>query len=117
MIYDKNIYTKKTIQQANDFIAALPKGKQMSIDFDGLCIAIHKARRLHKIYENECNRELKKNEIEERDLLETKINRFFLSSGCQIKFNGDPRGFPVKIHHPSKIYNTNGGREEGWGIG
>ena len=30
--------------------------------------------------------------------------------------NGDPRGYPIKYHFPSGIYNTWGGQEDGFGI-
>lgn len=34
-----------------------------------------------------------------------------------VTFDGDPRGYVVKLHLPDGAYNTLGGRETGWGIG
>lgn len=37
--------------------------------------------------------------------------------GATVKFNGDPRGYVVKLGLPSGRYNTWGGKGEGYGIG
>lgn len=112
-------YTKDTIEQANEFIKALTREKTISINFEftNLCEIIHKAKRLHKLYENACNRELFEKEERETDTLQEKIRALSKDCGFDIKFNGDPRGFPVKIKHPSEVHNTWGGREDGWGVG
>ena len=81
------------------------------------------ARVLHRLAERECNDDRtpdvqaadeKKDEKYSRRVRET-LKPF----GVSVRFNGDPRGYPVKLFftYHERIYNTWGGAEEGYGIG
>jgi len=80
---------------------------------------VRHAKALHRLYEHRCNRELTLAEqgIEIRH--ERWVARLCATVEIKAKFNGDPRGFPVKLHFggDDQPYNTWGGASEGWGIG
>jgi hypothetical protein len=50
--------------------------------------------------------------------IEDSVRKIGVTYGLQFHFDGDPRGFVLKMKTPkSGRYNTWGGRETGWGIG
>lgn len=73
---------------------------------------------LHHYAEAACNRELSKAEERKVELLEARVRVLVaqLGEGFRVRFNGDPRGFAVKIQNPAGRYNTWGGAEDGWGV-
>ncbi len=48
--------------------------------------------------------------------LERRITEICQSIGVRPNFGGDPRGYTVKLHLPTGVYNTWGGAEEGYGV-
>lgn len=88
---------------------------------------VRHAKALHRLYEHECNRELRPSEREAMTRHEGAVERLCDTIGIRrVDFNGDPRGFPVKLHlgnkpfdleSPEQPYNTWGGAQDGWGIG
>lgn len=48
---------------------------------------------------------------------ENRIRAICKPLGMEVKFGGDPRGFPVQLFLPSGKYNTWGGAESGYGVG
>jgi len=48
--------------------------------------------------------------------VEKRISDICASFKLPVIFGGDPRGFTVKVKFPSGIYNTWGGREDGYGV-
>jgi hypothetical protein len=48
--------------------------------------------------------------------IERRISEIAQSIGVVADFQGDPRGYTVKLHLPTGQYNTMGGRESGWGV-
>lgn len=48
---------------------------------------------------------------------ERRVHTLAARMGATVKFNGDPRGYVVKLTLPSGRYNTWGGKGEGYGIG
>ena len=73
------------------------------------------ARRLNRYNETECNYGLTERQQKNVERIEQHI-RQLLPLEIGITFNGDPRGYAVKLHFPSGVYNTWGGKSEGWGI-
>lgn len=78
-----------------------------------------------KLAEHACNRELTAREVEREKTIEREIAaqlRAVRADGGSIgvTFEGDPRGYTVKLHLPPidgrKPHNTWGGAESGWGI-
>ena len=85
------------------------------------CLGLMRAAHaLHRHYENACNRERLKCEEQDEERVEALVREHCKALGIRATFNGDPRGYPVKVHftyHPHGVYNTWGGAEDGWGIG
>lgn len=52
----------------------------------------------------------------ETERIEKRIKAICEPFGIVPDFGGDPRGYTVKLHLPSKRYNTWGGEESGYGI-
>lgn len=69
-----------------------------------------------RIQVNRCNRELTDREEKRDDRIEAKITELLTPYGIKPDFGGDPRGYTVKLHLPTKRYNTWGGAESGWGV-
>ena len=76
------------------------------------------AQRLHHYAETACNYGLTPAQEKRVTNLETKVKAICadLDLAISVKFNGDPRGYAVKLMLPSGDFNTWGGKEEGWGI-
>ncbi len=73
------------------------------------------ARRLDRYNEIECNYGLTEHQQANIKRLKAEV-RDLLPSTIGVTFDGDPRGFAIKLHFSSGAYNTWGGRETGWGI-
>lgn len=75
-----------------------------------------------RLAEVECSVELSEQQaarLERRQQqLEQRMRKLVARLGerFDINFNGDPRGYTVKIKLPTKRYNTWGGEELGWGV-
>tara|TARA_Y100000034_G_C6519591_1_gene223560 strand:- start:5 stop:505 length:501 start_codon:yes stop_codon:yes gene_type:complete len=95
-------------------------------DVDALRAArsmVRDACTLGRLAVKECNGEHVPQDLREREAhcvrrIETWCTRF----GLKASFNGDPRGYPVKITglvdaYGRPTYNTWGGAVDGWGIG
>ena len=66
----------------------------------------------------ECNGETMPKDSQRKALLEASIRKIVKEFRLIALFGGDPRGFTVKIHSPTRdVYNTWGGAESGYGIG
>lgn len=74
------------------------------------------ADRLQHYAEAACNYSLTPAQEKRVATLEARVLAICAELGLRVTFNGDPRGYAVKLHLPSGHYNTWGGREEGWGI-
>ena len=74
------------------------------------------ARRLDRYNEVECNYGVSEAQQKRIANLEKRVTALCGELGISCHFNGDPRGYAVKLHLPDGAYNTWGGKEEGWGI-
>lgn len=74
------------------------------------------AKRLNRYNETECNYGLTPAQETRVMNLEKRVRAICHALGITVIFNGDPRGYAVKLHFASGAYNTWGGKEEGWGI-
>jgi hypothetical protein len=74
-----------------------------------------RARRMHRLYETACNRQLNKAEARNLEEMEGVMRDDFRVHGLGLYMQGDPRGNPVGILTPKTgKYNTMGGRSDGW---
>ena len=56
-------------------------------------------------------------QVEKRQAqVERRMREVCAACGLSANFQGDPRGYTVKIAFPDGAYNTMGGREDGWGV-
>jgi len=80
---------------------------------------VRRAKLLHRSYVNACNRPLLLKEQADEIRHERAVKRLCDTVRIEVKFNGDPRGFPVKLHFggENQPHNTWGGTGDGWGIG
>jgi len=74
------------------------------------------ADRLQRYAEAACNYQLTETQEKRVATLEARVRAICSDWGFRVKFNGDPRGYVVRLLLPDGSYNTWGGREEGWGI-
>ncbi len=74
------------------------------------------ATRLYRYAETECNYGLTPEQNKRVESLEQKVKNLCAELGIKVTFNGDPRGYAVKLHFANEAHNTWGGKEEGWGI-
>lgn len=86
------------------------------------------ATRIQNLSIEACNRELSIKEMNEEEAAEEKIKYLMglVNSEIRVTFDGDPRGYVVKVlfpkrdvggGHMERPYNTWGGSESGFGIG
>lgn len=82
---------------------------------------VRHAKALHRLYERECNEDTSN---DQRHQLLVAHHERWVARLCSIievghHLNGDPRGFPVKLHFGGERqpHNTWGGVAVGWGIG
>ncbi len=83
---------------------------------------IRLARQYARLQERQCNEPVTDAMIEREHRLEGRIkelcNRDNLGPWIRgVSFDGDPRGYCVKLRLFSGAYNTLGGKESGYGIG
>lgn len=78
------------------------------------------ATTLQRISELTCSVEMSEREtarLERREAnAEERVHRLAATFGARADFNGDPRGYVVRLILPSGKYNTWGGAESGWGV-
>ena len=76
------------------------------------------AERVAKHAENECNREVSAHEQRRAQAHQEAVSALLAEhfEGVRATFEGDPRGYVVKLHCRGGEYNTWGGVESGWGI-
>lgn len=83
---------------------------------------VRHAKALHRLYEHRCNRELTLAEQSVEIRHERWVERLCATVTIKAKFNGDPRGFPVKLHFGSAVeaesecpncHNGTVGKEDG----
>ena len=74
------------------------------------------ADRLHHYMETDCNYGLTVRQKVAVVGLERRVKALCDGWGLRVTFNGDPRGYAVKLHFSTGVYNTWGGKSEGWGI-
>lgn len=76
------------------------------------------ARRCSRLAEKACNEPITPadavRELRSQDAIRSTLEAY---PGVRVTFEGDPRGYVVKLHTPGGEWNTFGGAEEGYGIG
>jgi len=112
-------YGQDTKKQANDLIEALDRVNALeTIQTEDFLEMVRLAKVLHKIAEHECNGYSYKAMEGRKFNSQVTIGTIAVKYGLKVDFDGDPRGYVVKIHAPKgDVYNTWGGRESGYGIG
>jgi hypothetical protein len=117
---------KDTKNQANQLIESMRSAgvKEFHVDIFGLKARdeiqdmVRYAKSLHKIAEHDCNGTMTTRMERQSENTEHKIQVIAKKYGLRATFDGDPRGYVVKLHSPkSDVYNTWGGAESGYGIG
>lgn len=106
-----------TVDQARSIIGVLGLNLQ---DNEGRAIDLVNLAKQHSRWcETECNRELRPSEQVRVKDLERAIKQLGESfPGVKsVCFQGDPRGYTVRLHFYNPKGNTMGGDPEGWGIG
>ena len=78
------------------------------------------AKKLHRLDENACNRELSDNEKKQNSKAETAVAELAKQFNATVEMNGDPRGYPFYLRLP-KLNNldripTNDLGQRGWGF-
>lgn len=76
------------------------------------------AATLGRLAVKDCNVGLTDDELAKENRTQVKIGELCRDElpGVRPKFNGDPRGYVVKLILPTGLYNTWGGAEDGWGV-
>lgn len=110
-------FGKKTIQEAETVKSKFNLGEKF-----GLCLDIREAVRLakehHSIQEAKCCYEISTARITREKNIENRITTIAEQYDLGVHFDGDPRGFTVKLHaKDNSVWNTWGGAETGYGIG
>jgi hypothetical protein len=75
------------------------------------------AREHGRLMLKDCNGELTETDAQRVETVETKIREIAAPLGLKVHFDGDPRGYTVKLHSEPACWNTWGGKESGYGIG
>jgi hypothetical protein len=85
---------------------------------------IRLARQYQRIQARRCNNVMDRYTEARLELTENRLRIKILALRDELKpfigritFNGDPRGYCIKLHLRSEAYNTLGGKESGYGIG
>jgi hypothetical protein len=80
---------------------------------------VRHAKALHRLYERECNEDTTDDKRHQALVALHEKHVAFLAIEVGHHLNGDPRGFPVKLHFGGERqpHNTWGGVAVGWGIG
>ena len=119
-------YGKDTIKQANDLIQNMRRYgvKAFDVNMFGLTErnemqwVVRLAKEYHRIQEHDCNGTKTPRMATRETTIENLIRDIVTKVGLRVHFDGDPRGYCVKLHAPNQdVYNTWGGKESGYGIG
>jgi hypothetical protein len=87
-------------------------------DRDNMHRLVKLARAHCKLQEHSCNGELTPRQASREKNIEKEIAGICKVYQLTPEFQGDPRGYTVKVHSPKKnVWNTWGGAESGYGIG
>lgn len=75
-------------------------------------------KRLHRLAEQECSRELRESEEDDQAALAALAREVIAKryDGLGVMVNGDPRGYALKLRCRDGEYNTWGGAEHGFGV-
>lgn len=109
---------KKTQAEALEAARKLGVAEQHGLaGIDSMTRIVQLAKQHHTMQERACNGEM--TDAHETRLLniENEIAERAGALGLKAHFDGDPRGFTVKLHAANGAYNTWGGKETGYGIG
>jgi hypothetical protein len=124
-------WSKGTVKEGNVLISVMRKSGVPAFNVDAFTLEdreavydmIDRAKRHCRLAEKYCSvamdeEQLKRHNATEEGI-EREIRRTAARLGLTAKFDGDPRGFTVKLHAPVEhhVYNTWGGLESGYGIG
>jgi hypothetical protein len=90
----------------NDGPRSLPRA---SAYFAAVATLRRLAMRLHRSYENACNREQSERELRRERRTEARVLQLCHELGVSVRFNGDPRGGPVQIPCSKEEANGWGG--------
>lgn len=101
-------------QKERDEFIAVMTGQGVPLEVTRL--VIKDATTVQRLAVAECERELSEKEKRRDELAQARIKLRLAAHGVGVKFNGDPRGYAVKLLFKSGLYNTWGGVEEGWGV-
>ena len=100
-----------------------PKGEAFGLNEQEILSRIHRlAVTYTRIQELWCNEEMSERRTAYLQRREAQIENRIKAHAAKlpgvtvVKFDGDPRGYVVKLMLASGHYNTWGGTEEGWGI-
>jgi predicted RNA-binding protein Jag len=74
------------------------------------------SRSYAKLQEARCNYELSSRQESREANMEKEITAICEEMGFSVSFDGDPRGYTVKVKFPQENSNTWGGKQDGWGI-
>lgn len=78
---------------------------------------MRQAATIARLAEKDCNEGLTEADRAKDKLAEIAIRKLCDElPGVKPKFSGDPRGYTVKLLLPSGLYNTWGGKDDGWGV-
>lgn len=119
-----------TIVEAEEVVTAMRKGgvPQFQDDQFGLVERglvnelVQLSKEHHRIQERYCSEDMDDEvrlRVEQREeRVEARMTQIAEKLGLLTRFDGDPRGFTVKLFAPTgAVHNTWGGRESGYGIG
>ena len=106
---------EQAIQVASMITEGLGTGNRFDLAHD-VAELMSLANRLDHYNETECNYGLTPTQQTRVANLEKRVTATCKRLGITCHFNGDPRGYAVRLHLPKEQYNTWGGKEEGWGI-
>lgn len=110
---------KENLERLAQLLVRYRSAERFPEDAWGDAKVIHRyARMLTRLAEKDCNEGLSPPEQAAEKRYQTIINLIVAHyEGCSVKFDGDPRGYCVKVFFPGGESNTWGGKEEGFGVG
>lgn len=121
----------QTISERDEFVAVLARelpdmAAHHVAELAGFLVAA--SRKMDRLAVALCNGDIDQEPFSKRaDRLREKIDAKFAEFGkleylkdkmpaIQFQLGGDPRGYTLKLHLPSKRHNTWGGEEAGYGV-
>jgi hypothetical protein len=110
----KGFDTMKGYTQERDKFLAVALEAGVSLSHAQEMLRLANVIQRHAI--NACNRETSAAEDERERAACEKLRLIAENHGLGARVDGDPRGYCVKLIFPSGVYNTWGGREEGYGV-